>query len=127
MEELPDEWWDRSTVLRVIEHQFPREEREHFLAAIAGWEDSPRIQLAILALGEGHLWLINRACQLALQDWRDVICEAFIHSRYFVYTEREERWKDVFTTFGIPRRGWRVMEPYDGPLWGDRWRQEERN
>lgn len=116
MEELPNECWNRSTVLRVVEHQFPPGEREAVLAAIAGWDDEPRLQLAILALGEGELTLIHRACQAALTDCRDLICEAFIHSRYFVNVEREETWKDVFTMLGVPSRGWPVMKPHDGPL-----------
>jgi hypothetical protein len=127
MEELPDEMWTRATVLRVVEHQFPPGEREQVLAAIADWDDSPRIQLAILALAEGHIGLLARQNEEAHKDWRDVICDAFIHSRYFVYPEREERWKDVFTMLGVPPRGWPIMKPHDGPLWGDHLRPKKRD
>src|SRR5262245_26232591 len=114
MEELPDKWLTRSTVLRVIEHQFPPGDREKALAATGDWDESPRIQLAILVLAEGDLRLLARENEEAHKDWRDVICEAFIYSRYFVYPEREQRWKDVFAMLGVPPRGWPVMEPYDG-------------
>ena len=106
MEELPDAMWNRSTMIRVVDHQFGPEAREEIIAELDGCVD-----VVGESVGCGGIVphpardpgtrrrairsLIPDWCQQTLKDWRDVlVCRLYLEPLFRRSRSTEERQRE---------------------------------